>query len=122
MSTNESYEKVLWDFFLGFAAIHVLHHAAQEPIYGTAMMEELRRHGYDVSPGTLYPLLHRLESQGLLQREERNVGGRVRKYYQATDAGRSALESLRPKIAELVGEVLRGEGPTHLPDPSDDVQ
>ena len=52
---------MLRDFFLGFIRIHVLHHAGQEPIYGVAMIAELARHGYDLSPGTLYPLLHNLE-------------------------------------------------------------
>jgi PadR family transcriptional regulator, regulatory protein PadR len=61
------------DFFLGFIQIHVLHHAAQEPIDGVAMIEELTRHGYKLSPGTLYSLLHCLEAQGLfgLDREDR---------------------------------------------------
>ena len=59
---------MLRDFFLGFIKIHVLHHAAQEPIYGVAMIAELARHGYDLSPGTLYPLLHSLEEQGYLAR------------------------------------------------------
>jgi DNA-binding PadR family transcriptional regulator len=97
--------------------VHVLHHAAQEPFYGAAMMEELRRHGYTISPGTFYPMLHRLEEKGLLEREERVVEGKVRKYYAATDDGRAALDAIRPKIAELVDEVLDGEGPDELPDP-----
>ncbi len=60
---------MLRDFFLGFIKIHILHHAAQEPIYGLAMIDELRRHGYDLSPGTLYPILHSLERAGYLSRE-----------------------------------------------------
>lgn len=94
------------DFFLGFIKIHVLHHAAHEPIYGVAMIAELARHGYQLSPGTLYPLLHSLEEQGYLVREERVVEGRVRKYYAITQAGSMALQEAKPKIAELVHEVL----------------
>ena len=105
------------DFFLGFVKIHILHHAAQEPIYGLAMIEELRRHGYDVSPGTIYPVLHSLEADGYLTREERVVGGKVRKYYAITEAGRDALAEARLKIAELTHEVVEGRGPTGLPDP-----
>lgn len=71
------------------------------------MMQELGRHGYEWSPGTLYPLLHRLESRGLLRREDRTVDGRVRKYYCATESGVRTLDALRPKIAELVSEVLK---------------
>jgi PadR family transcriptional regulator, regulatory protein PadR len=110
---------MLRDFFLGFIKIHVLHHAAQEPIYGLAMIEELRRHGYELGPGTMYPILHGLEKAGYLAREDRVVNGKVRKYYAITDAGRSALEETREKIAELVREVVEGEGPTHLAGPDD---
>jgi PadR family transcriptional regulator PadR len=111
---------MLRDFFLGFVKVHVLHHAAQEPIYGLAMMEELRRHGYEVSPGTIYPLLHALETDGYLAREERVVGGKVRKYYTITDEGRAALAEARGKIVELTHEVVEGHGPTRLPEPAAD--
>jgi len=94
------------DFFLGFIRIHVLHHAAEEAIYGMAMMEELRRHGYELSPGTLYPVLHGLERDGYLTREARIVEGKVRKYYRITDAGSAALSQVRDRIRELVDEVL----------------
>ena len=100
---------MLRDFFLGFIKIHVLHHAAHEPIYGVAMIAELARHGYDLSPGTLYPLLHGLEEQGYLTREDRVVDGRVRKYYVITPAGSAALQEAKQKIAELVHEVLEEE-------------
>ncbi len=97
---------MLRDFFLGFIKIHVLHHAAKEPVYGVAMIAELARHGYELSPGTLYPLLHNLEEQGYLVHEERVVEGRVRKYYVITTEGRTALREAKQKIAELVHEVL----------------
>ncbi len=60
---------MLRDFFLGFIKVHVLHHAAHEPIYGVAMIAELARHGYELSPGTLYPLLHSLEEQDVPMRK-----------------------------------------------------
>jgi DNA-binding PadR family transcriptional regulator len=113
-------ENMLRDFFLGFVKIHVLHHAAQEPVYGLALLDELRRHGYELGPGTLYPLLHGLEAAGYLAREDRVVGGKVRKYYAITDAGRLALTEARVKIAELVDEVLEGHGPGHLSEPPAD--
>lgn len=99
------------EFFLGFIKIHILHHAAEEGVYGVAIMEELRRHGYDVSPGTLYPVLHGLEEARYLRRVERVVGGKVRKYYVITAQGRRALAAVREKIRELVREVLEGEEP-----------
>ncbi len=111
---------MLHDFFLGFVKIHVLHHAAQEPVYGLALIDELRRHGYELGPSTIYPLLHSLEAAGHLAREDRVVGGKVRKYYAITEAGRLALAEARVKIAELVDEVLEGHGPGFLPEPSAD--
>lgn len=110
---------VLRDVSLAFMRVHVLYHAVQEPFYGTAMMEELRRHGYDISPGTFYPMLHRLDEKGLLDREERVVDGKMRKYYAATTDGQTALGDIRPKLRELVGEVLEGKGPDGLPGPPD---
>jgi PadR family transcriptional regulator, regulatory protein PadR len=99
-------ETVLRDFFLGFVKIHVLHHASEAPVYGMALIEELGRHGYQLSPGTLYPVLHGLEADGYLEHESRTVSGKVRKYYQATEQGRQALREARAKIRELVDEVL----------------
>jgi PadR family transcriptional regulator PadR len=108
---------MLHDFFLGFVKVHVLHHAAQEPVYGLALIEELRRHGYELGPSTIYPLLHSLEAAGYLAREDRVVGGKMRKYYAITEAGRLALAEARVKIAELVDEVLEGHGPGLPPEP-----
>lgn len=110
------------EFFLGFIKIHILHHAAQEPVYGLALIRELQRHGYELSPGTLYPILHRLEDEGYLAQEERVVKGKVRKYYAATDEGRRALEDVKAKVSELVEEVLEGKGPASLPDPDEPNQ
>lgn len=98
-------DTIVRDFFLGFVRIHVLHHAAQEPIYGLGMIAELTRHGYDLSPGTMYPLLHGMEQAGYLRMVERHVNGRPRKYYRITPAGRKVLVAARLKMAELVDEV-----------------
>jgi len=97
---------VLKDFFLGFVKIHVLYHASREPIYGVEILEELGRHGYRLSPGTLYPTLHRLEKEGYLSVRKRVVDGKVRKYYTITEQGMVILGEARKKIAELVDEVL----------------
>ena len=98
--------KVLRDIFLAFVRVHLLHHAAADRIYGLAMIEELRRHGYQMSPGTLYPILHGLEERGYLKSEQEVANGKVRKYYRITTAGRSLLGQLRIKIRELGDEVL----------------
>lgn len=97
---------VVRDVGLAFARLHVLHHAHEEPIFGVGMMRELARHGYRLGPGTLYPLLHRMELDGLLKSESQVVAGKARKYYTITRRGRAALNRLRPKLKELVDEVL----------------
>ena len=66
------------EFFLGFVKIHILYHASKEPIFGAEITQELVRHGYTISPGTLYPALHRLEKEGYLESVSKVVGGRVR--------------------------------------------
>lgn len=97
---------VVRNLFLAFVRVHILHHAAQAPVFGLELIEELGRHGYTLSPGTLYPVLHELEQSGLLRSREEVVGGKVRKYYRATAKGRRMLEEARRKIRELAGEVL----------------
>jgi len=97
------------EFFLGFIKIHILYHASKAPVYGVDIMEELTHHGYAISPGTLYPTLHRLTREGFLKSETRVVDGKVRKYYSATAAGKRVLADSRRKIRELVSEVLEGK-------------
>lgn len=70
------------------------------------MIQELARHGYDLSPGTLYPILRSLEQAGILVSEQHTIQGKIRKYYRITEDGRNALALLRPKVRELVGEAL----------------
>ena len=97
---------MLRDFFLGFIKIHILHHASKEPVYGLWLIEELGRHGYKLSPGTLYPVLHKLEEEKLLKSHTKNVSGKIRKYYRASAKGIRTLTEIKEKIKELVGEVM----------------
>ena len=97
---------MLKDFFIGFIKVHILYHASQGPIYGVEILKELGRHGYRLSPGTLYPTLHRLTREGYLESSSKVVGGKVRRYYTITGKGLVALDEARRKIAELVKEVL----------------
>jgi PadR family transcriptional regulator PadR len=94
------------DVISGFIKLHILYHASREPVFGLDLIHELRRHGYELSPGTLYPTLHALEEAGYLRHEEKVVNGRRRKYYTATRQGRAALAEARDKVRELVGEIL----------------
>ncbi len=93
------------ELFFGLIRIHVLLHACREPIFGLAMMEELARHGYRIGPGTLYPLLHGLERAGLVKTLPGQVGGRARRLYRITSAGRRALEKAKAKVKELHREL-----------------
>jgi PadR family transcriptional regulator PadR len=90
----------------GAVRLHILHHAAEQPLHGAWMSAELARHGYAISPGTLYPTLHRMEAEGLLTSETDVVAGRTRRVYRATDAGLAALIEGRRAVAELAAEVL----------------
>ena len=94
------------ELYSGLIRLHVLHHAVKEPIFGLGMVEELGRHGYRISPGTLYPLLHGLEKKGyLVSREQRN-GKSLRKVYRATAQGRKALAAAQGKVRELFVELM----------------
>jgi DNA-binding PadR family transcriptional regulator len=99
-------------FFAGFVRLHVLYHAAQEPICGVDIVAELARHGYRLSPGTVYPVLHELERAGYLTGSTGVVAGKQRRYYKATADGRAALEQAKDKLLELVAEVLEQPEPS----------
>jgi DNA-binding PadR family transcriptional regulator len=95
------------EILLGFWKVHILHHAAQEPVHGQWILTELRRHGYELSPGTLYPLLNRMARLGWLRcRQDRAAGRRARKDYRLTAQGRAVLAGVREQIRELHEEVV----------------
>lgn len=98
-------EQIMRKLFLGFIHIHILHHAKKEPFYGSWMIEELGKHGYEISAGTLYPILHNLDKNGVLKVEDRNVEGKIRKYYSITQMGEEVLNEARAKAYELFKEV-----------------
>jgi DNA-binding PadR family transcriptional regulator len=98
------------EFYGGLIRLHILHHAAQEPVFGLWLMEELRRHGYRIGPGTLYPILHSLEERGVLRSSSQRDGRTVRRMYSATAKGRRTLGRAKGKVRELFGEILEDEG------------
>jgi PadR family transcriptional regulator len=95
--------------YVGLIRLHILHHAAEEAIYGLGMIEELGRHGYKLSAGTLYPLLHGLEAKGYLVSSTIRRGRTERRMYKATKRGRTALALAKTKVRELFGEMFEGE-------------
>ena len=100
------------EFRLPLWKIHILHHAAAEPVYGLWLLEELAAHGHRVSPGTLYPLLARMEARGWL-RSAAGPGEKSRRSYRITPLGRRVLKALRRDIEELYREIVLGEAPHH---------
>jgi PadR family transcriptional regulator, regulatory protein PadR len=98
-------DNVTRNFFLGFIRMHILYHASIEPIFGLDMIRELATHGYSLSPGTLYPILHGLEQDGFLESQKQVVGGKVRKYYNATKSGRTVLAKAMNQVRELMDEI-----------------
>jgi PadR family transcriptional regulator PadR len=104
-------DDVLRHLFLGFIRLHVLYHAAKEPICGSELMVELGEHGYEVGPGTIYPVLHQMQRAGLIAVQEAVVGGKRRKNFRATAAGRKLLRQARRKLQELASEVLDDRDP-----------
>jgi DNA-binding PadR family transcriptional regulator len=95
------------EIMLGFWKVHILHHASEEPIVGQWILSELRRHGYDISPGTVYPLLKRMERNGWLRSAtDPGAGPRDRRYYRLTPTGAAVLEFMRGAVGELHHEVV----------------
>ncbi len=98
------------ELYIGLVRLHVLHHSAEEEIFGLGMIRELGRHGYRLGPGTIYPLLHGLERRGWLRSHKRLVNGHRRKVYVATAAGRRALQLARKQVRELFEEMCEEGG------------
>jgi PadR family transcriptional regulator len=95
------------EILLSFWKVHILHHAREQPVHGQWILKELRRHGYEISPGTLYPLLNRLARLGWLKCKSRANGGRrARKDYRLTREGGTVLRFLREQVKELHREVV----------------
>src|SRR5271155_4347387 len=104
-------QEVEREILLSFWKVHILHHADEEPIHGQWIINELRRHGYEISPGTLYPLLSRLVRHGWLDcKSDRGGGKRARKDYRLTAKGKKVLKLIRENIKELYGEVVAEAG------------
>ncbi|HLZ43985.1 MAG TPA: PadR family transcriptional regulator [Candidatus Sulfotelmatobacter sp.] len=94
------------ELYSGLIRLHVLYHASKEPIFGLEMIEELGRHGYRLSPGTMYPLLHGLEKKGLLRSSRTGRSSNSRLVYRATATGRTALAVAKDKVRELFSELF----------------
>ena len=97
------------DIFAGLIKLHILYHASRERVFGLWIISELRRHGYELSPGTLYPILHRMEDKGYLLSERETVKGRTRRMYSITGSGMDLLKEAKTKVKELFGELFEDD-------------
>lgn len=105
------------EILLAFWKVHILHHAAEGPVIGQWMLKELRRHGYDVSPGTLYPMLQRMEGNGWLRSEvDPTRGPRAPRKYYLTEKGGEVLVLIGRQVAELYEEIGRADSPPKPPE------
>lgn len=83
-----------------------------KPKYGYALVEELSAAGLSIEPGTLYPLLRRLEAQGLLTSEWETSGPKPRKYYQMSAQGEAVFGLLCGEwdaMTQCIGKLIHGE-------------
>ncbi|MEA3457224.1 MAG: PadR family transcriptional regulator [Candidatus Thermoplasmatota archaeon] len=105
-STISNFDIMIKNLYNGFIRIHILYHAVEEKICGIEIIKELKRHGYTVSPGTIYPILHKMSQDNFLVAHNETVSGKRRIYYRATPHGKKVLEQAREKIKELYDEVI----------------
>lgn len=107
------YENLALELRRGVLVLAVLSQLRAEQ-YGYSLKQVLDEHGLEINEGTLYPLLRRLESQGLLNSDWRvEGGGRPRRYYELSPAGAALLEQLSHDWHELGGvmdDLLHGVG------------
>lgn len=108
MSYQKQITQALWQ---GMVKLVVLHQAGVAPLYGGRFSKYLRNLGYDISPGSLYPLLHTLEKADLLRSRIRICKGRVRKYYELTPQGHACLAAVRQAVGGVMQEVILGALP-----------
>lgn len=96
---------------LGIWKIHILFHAAQRDVWGTWLLDELAEHGHQLSPGTLYPALARMERNGWLERKGNATHAHARHVFRTTAEGGRLLQTLRRELTVLYEEVVLGREP-----------
>lgn len=90
------------EFLRGFTKLYALWRGSRKDAYGMAILREMRDVGFDLSPGTLYPTLAKLEREGDITWRKHLVAGRIRKTYRLTPKGRRELEEVRERLRIIV--------------------
>ena len=91
-NTISNFDIMIKNLYNGFIRIHIIYHAVEEKICGIDIIKELQRHGYTASPGTIYPILHKMNQDNFLVAHNETVSGKRRIYYMATSQGKKVLE------------------------------
>jgi PadR family transcriptional regulator, regulatory protein PadR len=98
--------QMMQSFWQGILKFFVLQKIAQGPAYGGRLKKQLSECGYDISPGSLYPLLHALEKGSLVSSRVKIFKGRARKYYEITNQGRTVLAELQKELTHIMSKIL----------------
>lgn len=106
-NTSDSVQNIILELRRGTLAIVVLSQLEEEQ-YGYSLLKSIADQGFTIDQGTLYPLLRRLESQGLLKSDWRIVDeARPRRYYVISDEGRRALSQLKTEWFSTVETIAK---------------
>jgi len=106
MINNEMYENTINELRRGMIVLAVLSQLDAEQ-YGYSLLKLLSEQGLDVDQGTLYPLLRRLEAQGLLSSDWNTEGSRPRRYYVISPEGQKVLPRLKEEWNGIVSMMDR---------------
>jgi len=106
MSTDEMYDNTLNELRRGMIVLAVLSQLDEEQ-YGYSLLKLLSDQGLELDQGTLYPLLRRLESQGLLSSDWNTEGSRPRRYYVISPEGQEMLPRLKEEWNRIVSMMER---------------
>jgi PadR family transcriptional regulator PadR len=101
------------DMITGLVRLRVLHAAAEGPVSGVELSDELAEAGHKTSPGTLYPLLHQMEKDGWLKSNGKTVKGKRRRYYRLTKKGRAQLHQAVTVLEQFLSGMLVANVPAN---------
>lgn len=94
------------EFLRGFTKLYALWRGSKKDAYGMAILKEMREVGFDLSPGTLYPTLEKLQREGDITWRKRVIAGRARKTYTLTAKGRRELAEVKERLRSIVQRVF----------------
>jgi DNA-binding PadR family transcriptional regulator len=109
------------DMIQGLVRLRILHAAAVGPVSGVELSHDLAAAGHEVSPGTLYPLLHQMEKMGWLKSSGKTVKGKRRRYYRLTKKGQGQLQQALATLGQFLTGILEPMPAARILSPPDGV-